>query len=134
MTIEMFCQVLALNGGKLDLADHCNMTCLHYACKNGHSDVVKFLLNHSDCNDRGKYLRNKTFRFKLKIDQDFSNILCKVWSMKFVNNKCKPHLNDLNLIFFWSGETPEITLKFSFLRRPKKLGAILLPLSFDATM
>ena len=50
MTIEMFCQVLALNGGKLDLADHCNMTCLHYACKNGHLDVVKFLLSQSDCN------------------------------------------------------------------------------------
>ena len=107
MTIEMFCQVLALNGGKLDLADHCNMTCLHYACKNGHSDVVKFLLNQSDCNDRGKYLRNNTFRFELKIDQDFSNIWSKVWTMKFVNNKCKPHLSDLNLIFFKSRETPK---------------------------
>ena len=37
--------MLKENGSNLDLTDNCNMNCLHYACKNGHLDVVKFLLN-----------------------------------------------------------------------------------------
>ena len=46
---NFFSKALASNGANLELADHSAMTCLHYASKNGHLDVVKYLVMEKNC-------------------------------------------------------------------------------------